>query len=471
MHKAGYSPLLCGHTPRAGIELRRDGADPIVVPGPVHTSPREVAGPVDVLILAVKATQNDAARPWLTRLCDERTVVAVLQNGVEQVEQVQPHCPSSAVVPAIVWCSAETQPQGWVRLRGEAALVVPTGPAAEQFAGLLRGAGATVDCDPDFTTAAWRKLLVNALAGFMVLSGRRSAMFRRDDVAALSRRYVAECLAVARAEGDAIVFQHGNPTSSYLWRNIMPHLEGLGRLVACDLIGMGASDKLSPSGPDRYSYGEQRDFLFALWDALDLGDHVVLVLHDWGSALGFDWANQHRDRVQGIAFMEAIVTPMTWADWPPAVRGVFQGFRSPQGEPMALEHNIFVERVLPGAILRQLSDEEMNHYRRPFVNGGEDRRPTLSWPRNLPIDGEPAEVVALVNEYRSWLEETDMPKLFINAEPGAIITGRIRDYVRSWPNQTEITVPGVHFVQEDSPEEIGAAIAQFVRRLRSAAGV
>lgn len=259
--------------------------------------------------------------------------------------------------------------------------------------------------------------------------------------------------------------------SSYLWRNIMPHLEGLGRLVACDLIGMGASDKLSPSGPDRYSYGEQRDFLFALWDALDLGDHVVLVLHDWGSALGFDWANQHRDRVQGIAFMEAIVTPMTWADWPPAVRGVFQGFRSPQGEPMALEHNIFVERVLPGAILRQLSDEEMNHYRRPFVNGGKDRRPTLSWPRNLPIDGEPAEVVALVNEYRSWLEETDMPKLFINAEPGAIITGRIRDYVRSWPNQTEITVPGVHFVQEDSPEEIGAAIAQFVRRLRSAAGV
>lgn len=246
---------------------------------------------------------------------------------------------------------------------------------------------------------------------------------------------------IDEGKGDAIVFQHGNPTSSYLWRNIMPHLEGLGRLVACDLIGMGASDKLSPSGPDRYSYGEQRDFLFALWDALDLGDHVVLVLHDWGSALGFDWANQHRDRVQGIAFMEAIVTPMTWADWPPAVRGVFQGFRSPQGEPMALEHNIFVERVLPGAILRQLSDEEMNHYRRPFVNGGEDRRPTLSWPRNLPIDGEPAEVVALVNEYRSWLEETDMPKLFINAEPGAIITGRIRDYVRSWPNQTEITVP------------------------------
>ncbi|OSC37869.1 2-dehydropantoate 2-reductase [Mycobacterium decipiens] len=203
LHKAGYSPLLCGHTPRAGIELRPDGADPIVVPGPVHTDPGQNIdwGPVDVLILAVKATQNEAAGGWLARLCDEHTVVVVLQNGVEQVEQVQPYCPSSAVVPGIVWFSAETQPAGWVRLRGEAALVVPTGPAAEQFADLLRGAGARVDCDPDFTTAAWRKLLVNALAGFMALSGRRSAMFRRDDVAALSRRYVAECLAVARAEG------------------------------------------------------------------------------------------------------------------------------------------------------------------------------------------------------------------------------------------------------------------------------
>jgi haloalkane dehalogenase len=272
---------------------------------------------------------------------------------------------------------------------------------------------------------------------------------------------------IDEGEGDAVVFQHGNPTSSYLWRNVMPHLEGLGRLVACDLIGMGASDKLSPSGPDRYNYAEQREFLFALWDALDLGDRVVLVLHDWGSALGFDWANQHRDRVQGIAYMEAIVTPMTWDDFHHSVRGVFQGFRSPEGERMVLEQNVFVEGVLPGAIRRRLSDEEMNYYRRPFVDPGEDRRPTLSWPRNIPIDGEPGEVVALVNEYRGWLEGSEVPKLFVNAEPGAILAGRIREYVRSWPNQAEITVPGVHFIQEDSPHEIGSAVAQFVRRLRA----
>jgi haloalkane dehalogenase len=266
-------------------------------------------------------------------------------------------------------------------------------------------------------------------------------------------------------DGTTIVFQHGNPTSSYLWRNVMPHLEGLGRLVSCDLIGMGGSDKLSPSGPDRYHYAEQREYLFGLWDALDIGNRVVLVLHDWGSALGFDWAYRHRDRVAGIAFMEAIVTPMTWSDFHESVRGVFQGFRSPNGESMVLEQNIFVEGVLPGAIRRQLSDEEMDHYRRPFINVGEDRRPTLSWPRNIPIDGEPAEVVAVVDEYRSWLAESDVPKLFINADPGAIVTGRIRDYVRSWRSLTEITVPGVHFIQEDSPDEIGTALAQFVRQL------
>ncbi|CQD22237.1 2-dehydropantoate 2-reductase [Mycobacterium europaeum] len=201
LHKAGHPVLVCGHTPRDRIELRPDGADPIVVPGPVHTDPREVNGPVDVVVLAVKATQNDAAAKWLARLCDAHTIVAVLQNGVEQVEQVRPHCPSSPVVPGIVWYSAETQPGGWVRLRTEPALVLPSGPSAEALAELLRGAGCRVDCDPDFITAAWRKLLTNALAGFMALAGRRSGMFRRDDVTALSRRYVAECLAVARAEG------------------------------------------------------------------------------------------------------------------------------------------------------------------------------------------------------------------------------------------------------------------------------
>jgi haloalkane dehalogenase len=293
------------------------------------------------------------------------------------------------------------------------------------------------------------------------ISSEPYGQLKYQEIAGRRMAYIDE------GQGDAIVFQHGNPTSSYLWRNVMPHLEGLGRLVACDLIGMGGSDKLSPSGPDRYHYAEQREFLFALWDALNLGDRVVLVLHDWGSVLGFDWANQHRDRVQGIAYMEAIVTPMTWTDFHPSVRGVFQGFRSPEGERMVLEQNIFVEGVLPGAIRRRLSDEEMNHYRRPFVDPGEDRRPTLSWPRNIPIDGEPAEVTALVNEYRGWLEESHVPKLFVNAEPGAILAGRIRDYAQTWQNQTEITVPGVHFLQEDSPHEIGSAVAQFVRRLRT----
>jgi 2-dehydropantoate 2-reductase len=201
LYKAGHPVLLCGHTPREAIELRPDGGDPIVVPGPVLTNPGQVPGSVDVVVLAVKATQNDEAAGWLGRLCDEHTIVTVLQNGVEQVEQVKPHCPSSPVIPGIVWYSAENQPQGWVRLRTEAALVLPSGPAATTVAELLRGAGCRVDTDPDFLTAAWRKLLTNALAGFMVLSRRRSGMFGRDDVAELSRRYVAECLAVARAEG------------------------------------------------------------------------------------------------------------------------------------------------------------------------------------------------------------------------------------------------------------------------------
>jgi 2-dehydropantoate 2-reductase len=201
LHAAGHQVLICGRTPRQQIELRPDDADPIVVPGPVCTDPDEITDPVGVVVLAVKATQNDDAGRWLARLCDDRTLVAVLQNGVEQIEQVQPHCASSTVVPGIVWYGAETQPEGWVRLRTEARVVLPTGPAAAKVAELLGGAGCVVECDPDFTTALWRKLLVNALAGLMVLTGRRSGMFRRDDIAVLSRRYVAECLAVARAEG------------------------------------------------------------------------------------------------------------------------------------------------------------------------------------------------------------------------------------------------------------------------------
>jgi haloalkane dehalogenase len=272
---------------------------------------------------------------------------------------------------------------------------------------------------------------------------------------------------VDEGQGDAIVFQHGNPTSSYLWRNVMPHLEGLGRLVACDLIGMGGSDKLDDSGPDRYHYAEQREYLFTLWDELDLGDRVILVLHDWGSALGFEWANQHRDRVAGIAYMEAVAMPIDWSDFPGPMRTVFQGFRSPEGESMVLEQNMFVEAVLPASVKRTLTDEEMEHYREPFRNPGEDRRPTLSWPRNIPIEGEPAEVVATVKEYGAWLSQSDVPKLFIKGEPGALIRGRALDFVRTWPNQTEVSVPGVHFIQEDSADEIGAAVASFVRAVRS----
>ena len=272
---------------------------------------------------------------------------------------------------------------------------------------------------------------------------------------------------IDEGEGDAIVFQHGNPTSSYLWRNIMPHCRGLGRLIACDLIGMGDSDKLNPSGRDRYSYTEQREYLYALWDKLDLGDNVVFVIHDWGSALGFDWANQHRDRVQGIAYMEGIVTPLTWEDWPENATRVFQGFRSESGEEMILTKNLFVEGVFPSAVIRDMTDEEMAVYRKPFAEAGEDRRPTLSWPRQIPIEGRPADVVKVVEEYGRWLAQSDVPKLFINADPGSILVGRQREVCRAWPNQTEVTVKGTHFIQEDSPDEIGSAVADFVKRLRA----
>ena len=271
---------------------------------------------------------------------------------------------------------------------------------------------------------------------------------------------------IDEGEGDPIVFQHGNPTSSYLWRNVMPHLDGLGRLIACDLVGMGDSDKLHPSGPDRYSDQEQRDYLFALWEHLGVGDDVVFVLHDWGSALGFDWAFHNQQRVGGIAYMEAIVAPMSWNDWRDRPRRTFQGFRSPAGESMVLTDNLFVEQVLPTAILRDLSEEEMAAYRAPYLTPGESRRPTLSWPRQLPIDGEPAEVVRIVEDYGRWLAVSTVPKLFVNAEPGAILIRSQREFCRTWPNQTEVTVPGAHFVQEDSPDLIGAAVADFVRGIR-----
>ena len=271
---------------------------------------------------------------------------------------------------------------------------------------------------------------------------------------------------IDEGEGDVIVFQHGNPTSSYLWRNVMPHLEGQGRLIACDLIGMGDSEKLTNSGPNSYNYFEQRDFLFALLEKLNIGNKVVFVIHDWGSALGFDWSFQNQERVQGIAYMEGIVRPVSWDEWPEKSARIFQGFRSDAGESMVLDKNIFVEKVLPSSIMRELADAEMSEYRRPFLNSGEDRRPTLSWPRQIPIDGEPKEVVQVVQSYSDWLVSSGLPKLFINADPGAILIGKQREFCRSWPNQEEVTVKGTHFIQEDSPNEIGKAVSHFVSKLR-----
>lgn len=262
--------------------------------------------------------------------------------------------------------------------------------------------------------------------------------------------------------GEPIVFLHGNPTSSYLWRNVIPHLSGLGRCIAPDLIGMGDSDKLDDAGPDSYTFVEHRNFLDALLEALGVDERVTLVVHDWGSALGFDWAHRHPDAVAGIAYMEAIVRPVTWAEWPDAARQVFQGFRSPAGESMVLDKNVFVERVLPGSVLRELTTTEMAEYRRPFTEPGESRRPTLTWPRQIPIEGEPPDVVAIVEDYAAWLAESPIRKLLIVAEPGAILAGPQLDFARSWPNQREVTVPGNHFLQEDSPDEIGGAIADWM---------
>ncbi len=267
---------------------------------------------------------------------------------------------------------------------------------------------------------------------------------------------------VESGSGDPIVFLHGNPTSSFLWRNVVPHLEGKGRCIAPDLIGHGDSAKLPESGPDAYRYVQHRHFLFGLLDHLGVSENVTFVIHDWGSALGFDWSRRHPEAVKGVAYMEALVKPVSWEDWPDAARGVFQAFRSPAGEEMVLQKNVFVENVLPGSMLRTLTDEEMAEYRRPFAEPGESRRPTLTWPREIPIDGEPADVHEIVAGYSAWLQESQVPKLFVNAEPGAIIQGATREFCRSLPNQTEVTVKGIHFIQEDSPDEIGGAIADWL---------
>jgi len=259
--------------------------------------------------------------------------------------------------------------------------------------------------------------------------------------------------------GDPVVFLHGNPTSSYLWRNVIPHVESVARCLAPDLIGMGESGK-APGGS--YRFVDHARYLDAWFEALGLDQQVTLVVHDWGSALGFDWGCRYPGRVRRIVYMEAIVQPVTWDQWPVAARAIFQALRSSAGEEMVLQKNVFVERILPASVLRGLTEAEMAVYRRPYQEPGESRRPTLTWPREIPIDGEPADVVAIVARYGRWLATSDIPKLFINADPGVILTGAQRQYCRTWPNQREITVTGSHFIQEDSPTEIGQAVARFL---------
>jgi haloalkane dehalogenase len=271
---------------------------------------------------------------------------------------------------------------------------------------------------------------------------------------------------VEMGQGQPIVLLHGNPTSSYLWRDVMPPLAGLGRVIAPDLIGHGDSDKLPASlGPGRYTLEGTYDLLAGQLAALIGEQRLTLVLHDWGSALGFHWARLHPQRLRGIAYMEGIVMPLpSWDDWPEKARGIFQGFRSPKGEDLVLKRNLFIEGVLPNSILRKLTHDEVATYRAPFVKE-EDRQPMLNWPRQIPIAGEPANVVALVQQYAQWLSTSPVPKLFVNAEPGSILVGAQRDFCRTWPNQQEVTVPGLHFIQEDSGAAIGQAVAAWLSRL------
>ena len=265
-------------------------------------------------------------------------------------------------------------------------------------------------------------------------------------------------------DGDPIVLLHGNPTSSYLWRNVLPHLQPRGRCIAPDLIGMGDSDKLPDSGPSSYRFVEHRRYLDALLETLDVHQRVTFVIHDWGSALGFDWAYRHREAVKGIAHMEAIVRPQGWDHWDKLnMRPALKALRSEAGEAMVLQDNFFIEKILPGAILRTLSAEEVAEYRRPFAEPGEGRRPTLTWPREIPIDGDPADVSAIVAAYADWLTTSNVPKLFVQAEPGLLVSGGANlDFARRLPAQTKVTVAGLHFLQEDSPHEIGQAIAGWM---------
>ena len=272
---------------------------------------------------------------------------------------------------------------------------------------------------------------------------------------------------IDEGEGETILFLHGNPASSYIWRNIIPHLTGRARCVAPDLIGMGDSDKLPDTGPDCYRFVDHQRYLEALYDQLDLGDEVVVVGQDWGSALAFDWARRHQDRLRGIVHTESIPCEWTRDDFPIPDDGLqnFLQLRTDAGEEMILGTNFFVEYTMPHGTLRTLTDEEMDEYRRPFLQPGEARRATLTWPRQVPFEGQPADVDAIVKSYATWLPGAEVPKLFIDADPGFILTGKIREWVMSWAHQDIITVRSKHFVQEDAPKEVGLAIAEWYDRI------
>jgi len=270
---------------------------------------------------------------------------------------------------------------------------------------------------------------------------------------------------VERGEGTPMIFLHGNPTSSFLWRNILAPLSNHYRCIAPDLIGMGDSDKLPGLGDERYSFFEQQRYLDGFMEGLQLQQTAILVVHDWGSALGFDWVRRNPGRVRGLAYMEAIVGSREWSSLPPPAAEMFQALRSERGEDMILQQNFFVEHILPAGILRKLTVEELDEYRRPFREPGEARRPTLAWPRQLPFSGEPPLICELVRRYTEFLARSALPKLFINAEPGRVLVGPLREACRRWPNQQEVTVSGLHYVQEDSPTEIAAALLAFASTL------
>jgi len=270
-------------------------------------------------------------------------------------------------------------------------------------------------------------------------------------------------------EGTPIVMLHGNPTSSFLWRNIIPHLNDLGRVIVPDLIGHGDSDKLPVSmGPDRYTFENTFEYIDKILNKLEINQDITLILHDWGSALGFYWAMKNPEKIKAICYMEAIVSPINWSDWPEQARGIFKGFRSAKGEDLILKRNMFIEAVLPSSIIRKLTKDEMDEYRKPFLNEN-DRQVTLNWPRQIPIEGEPSHMFRLVTSYAEWISnDGDIPKLFINADPGSILIGNQREFCRGWKNQTEVTVNGLHFIQEDSPHEIGEAISSWMRNINVA---